>query len=168
MEFLMHVNKYFKVFMNCESQITHPQNMDSWGRIKVKPFETGDEYWSLIEELRESGSGFFHNRAALLDAMLEGQLYGLEVEESLAMFKCKQRDPVFMNNPRFPTFWMLPCFCVKVRDTAQLVWVHPRARRLGFGTRLVCQLGVEYAWDIMDGSQEFWKSLDIPNTNKIK
>lgn len=154
--------------VSCFSYMAQPpKNPKEWGKIKVKHLDDGDEYWALMEELIESESGFYHNRSALLDSMLKGQLYGLQVEESLAMCKSQVRDPVFMINPRFPTFWMLPCFCVKVRDTCQILWVHPRARRRGFGTQLVRQLNIKYAWNIMDGSQGFWKKVNIPNSNKL-
>lgn len=134
-----------------------------WGKIQVKPIENGNEYWALMEELLESKSGFFYNRAILLDAMLKGQLFGLEVQETDTMFQCTKKDPIFMNNPHFHTHWMLPCLCVKVKDTAEIVWVHPRARRRGFGTQMVNQLNIKFAWNIMDSSKEFWESVNIPN-----
>ena len=55
--------------------------MDDWGEIKLTKIES-DDFWCLFDELCNDNSGFIHNRATILEAYKEENLYGLRVNET--------------------------------------------------------------------------------------
>lgn len=95
-------------------------------------------------------------------ALLEKRLFTLEVTESDAMFSTRaSRDPVFAKGPG--VCYTLPCFLLRAENDSvcDIIWVHLRARRRGFGTMLVKQLGITRAYQPVEGSEKFWDSVGI-------
>ena len=56
--------------------------MNDWGEIKLNQIDTGDDFWSIIDEITDDHSGFLNNRNTLIDAYKKGDLYGLYVNET--------------------------------------------------------------------------------------
>ena len=131
--------------------------MDDWGEIELEQIDH-IQFWHLFDEMVDDCSGFFHNRNDMLEAYKNGNLYGLRVNETDSMFKRGARkDTVFCAN----SWYLLPCFCVRMNTTAILMWTHTRARKLGFGKKLVKLLNIEYAYKPLPGSLGFWKKCGI-------
>ena len=112
------------------------------------------DFWSLIDELLDDESGFFHNRDILLKAFKDGTLYSLHVDETEEMFGL-ERDPVFIST----SFYLLPCLCVKQDDAALIIWTHRRARNRGFARKLIQLLGIQSAIQPLQASLGFWKKM---------
>jgi hypothetical protein len=66
-------------------------------------------------------------------------------------------DNIFCNN----SLYLLPCFCVKENDKAIIIWTHTRARKMGFAKILVKLLHIEYAYNPLPDSIEFWKKCNV-------
>ena len=116
---------------------------DDWGRIQLQCIDEADEFWCLMEEVfddsDEENGGFWFNRDYLLDAYKENLLFGLRVSETDSMHDRRARsDTIFVRR----SFYLLPCLCIPKGDVVDIIWVHRRARRLGFGTLLVQRLGL--------------------------
>jgi GNAT superfamily N-acetyltransferase len=108
----------------------------------------------VLRELFESNSEFLHNVTQLLDCFGTGRLFGLLLPETEAMFMHQGHDALFMES-RAP--WTLPAFCcLDASGAVDLLWVHPRARRLGLGSALLWQLNVSRASGVLRDSLGFW------------
>ncbi len=131
----------------------------AWGAIRLVPIDTGSDFWALMNELQNDQSGFWHNRRIIADAFRGGALFGLRVDETDAMYtQGARQDPTFMKE----TWYMLPCFCVKsFHSEVDIVWVHSRCRRRGFGKEMVSQLEISGASDVLPGSEPFWAACGI-------
>lgn len=150
--------------------MSNTQIPSDWGDWNVVEIERGTEFWALLDELVDDKSGFYGNRTIITEAYREGRLYGIRVEETDGMFKRKARsDPLFCPG----TYHLLPCFCI-VREMengeigAVMIWVHSRARRLGFGRTLVEDLNVTKAIEPLPGSEGFWRACGIPVESKAQ
>lgn len=151
--------------------------MEDWGEIELVHFNNGTDglsngsstdFWSIMDELyievcNSDGTGFWHNRGTILDAYSKGNLYGLRVDETDAMFKRgAMGDPVFCRQLNGAVSWyLLPCFCVKEGDEAILLWTHTRARRRGFAKKLVELLEIKSAYWPLPESLGFWQKCGI-------
>jgi hypothetical protein len=132
-----------------------------WGDIKPYTVEDASDFWSLYDELRDDSSNFLCNRNSILEAYMNGTLYGLRVTETDEMYHSKEREnPIFCKG----TLYCLPCFCIKDDTTAVIIWVHTRARRKGFGKSLVNQLGITKADTPLPTSIPFWEACGIHTT----
>jgi len=127
--------------------------------VTVEKIDASD-FWCLIEELIDDKSGFLHNRRTILEAYKDGNLYGLRVIETESMYeRGASTDPIYCTN----SFYLLPCFCVCVKEEnkAIMIWTHSRARKMGFGKKLVETLQIKYAHDVLPESIGFWKKCNV-------
>jgi hypothetical protein len=134
--------------------------MSDYGETELCKIESGEDFWNLIDELYNDGSGseFVNNRNIIVEAYKDGNLYGLEVGETFSMYeRGARRDTIFCKD----SYYMLPCFCIKEDDTAILIWVHSRARMKGYGKRMIELLGIKKAYRPLSDSIEFWEKLNI-------
>lgn len=132
--------------------------MEYWGEIKLIKISSANDFWCLIDELCDDNSKFMCNRSTILQAYKDGNLYGLEVEETDEMYNnYSGNDDLFCRY----SFYLLPCFCVKEDDKAIIIWTHTRARRRGFGKKLVKLLKLEYAYKPLPESFDFWNKCGI-------
>jgi len=132
--------------------------MNDWGEIKLNQIDTGDDFWSIIDEITDDHSGFLNNRNTLIDAYKKGDLYGLYVNETDKMYERGARmDDIFCKN----SWYLLPCFCVKKHNTAILIWTHTRARKMGFGKKMIELLEIERAYNPLPESTGFWQKCNI-------
>jgi len=131
--------------------------MDDWGEIKLKQINS-DDFWNLFEEIINDRSGFFYNKNCILQAYKDGNLFGLEVDETDSMYKRGARmDKIFCEK----SFYLLPCFCVIDNNKAIIIWIHTRARKMGFAKKLIKLLKIEYALHPLPESIEFWNKNNI-------
>lgn len=136
--------------------------MGDYGEILMKKIISGNDFWALFDELVDDKSGFLYNRSIIIDAYKNGNLYGLEVTETDSMYRrCARSDSIFC----FDTSYLVPCFCVIENENAIILWVHTRARRRGFGSKLVHLLGITYVPDPLPDSMDFWKACNITTKN---
>ena len=113
----------------------------NYGELKLTQIDS-DDFWRLIDELCDDHSVFLHNKKTILEAYKEGNLYGLRIDETEEMYERGARmDEVFCKD----SFYLLPCFCVKEKDTAILLWTHRRARNRGFAKKMVELLDLQVA-----------------------
>jgi hypothetical protein len=125
--------------------------------VKLEKIDASD-FWCLIEELIDDESGFLNNRITILEAYKHGNLYGLRVIETEEMYeRGASTDEIYCEN----SFYLLPCFCVKEENRAIIIWTHSRVRKMGFGRKLIKLLKIEYAYDPLPGSIDFWKKCNI-------
>jgi GNAT superfamily N-acetyltransferase len=139
-----------------------------FGPLRLVRVKSGSDFFSFIAELENGKSGFLHNKAIIADALANGTLYGLAVTESESMFADRQLRKR-QNAPyrryfcaRTATSYLLPCFCVRKKATAIILWVHPRVRRMGLGRALVEKLRLRKADAPLSLSVPFWKACGIP------
>ena len=131
--------------------------MNDWGKIELVEMNS-DYFWYLFDELCDDKSGFLCNRTTILEAYKNGNLYGLQVEETHEMYKRgAAEDKIFCDH----SMYLLPCFCIKEDNKAIIIWTHTRARRNGFAKKLVELLKIEYAFKPLPDSIEFWKKCNI-------
>ncbi len=131
--------------------------MDDWGEIKLLQISS-DDFWCLIDELYEDDSNFCNNRSTILEAYKNETLYGLRVSETDEMYeRGARKDNIFCDH----SWYLLPCFCVKENNNAIIIWTHTRARKMGFAKKLVELLQIEYAYNPLPESIEFWKKCDV-------
>ena len=131
--------------------------MHDWGEIKLIQINS-NEFWCLFSELCDDNSGFLHNKNTLLDAYKTGNLYGLTVNETDKMYKRGAiRDNIFCDNSRY----LLPCFCIKEKNAAIIIWTHTRARQMGFAKKLIQLLQIKYAFNPLPDSIDFWDNCNI-------
>ncbi|WP_339044358.1 hypothetical protein [Cardinium endosymbiont of Tipula unca] len=113
---------------------------EDWGKIKLTEINTPTRFWRLFDELRNDKSELVYERDLILNAFINGNLYGLEVEETDSMF---ERDSLEEDGFCENTFMMLPCFCIakeKVDHIPEIVWVHKRATGNKFDAMMLEQL----------------------------
>jgi hypothetical protein len=107
----------------------------------------------VIRELYHDNSGFLHNMSVLFDGFAAGRLYGLRLEETDDMLRVKGVHPMFMQ--RYP--WTLPAFCcLDETGAVDIIWVHPRVRRMGLASAFLRELDVTRATVILPESKGFW------------
>jgi GNAT superfamily N-acetyltransferase len=147
--------------------------MENWGKIELFRFRdvfegscNTDLFWEIMDDLHEemkassNGHGFWHNRNMILDAFIDGAMYGLQVIETDEMYRARTKDPLFCKNG----FYVLPCFCIiKEHDDgneAVIMWTHTRARNKGFGKKLVEILEIVKA-DSIPQAVGFWQKCGV-------
>jgi hypothetical protein len=132
--------------------------MENWGEIKLIQIDSNNDFWYLIDELCDDNSGFFNNRSTILEAYKNKNLYGLRVIETDEMYKKGEiMNNIFCNN----SYYLLPCFCVKEDNKAIIIWTHTRARKMGFAKKLIELLHIEYAYNPLPDSINFWKKCNV-------
>jgi ribosomal protein S18 acetylase RimI-like enzyme len=132
-----------------------------YGELRLVVIESGDDFWRLLDALEDDNSGFLHNKSWIVERYRDGMLYGLCVGETYSMFdRHAMNDPIFLKG----SWYMLPCFCTKVKDTrtVDMIWVHSKARRQGLGKALVKLLGIDKAHCPLEEALPFWKACGIP------
>tara|TARA_A100001015_G_C15002788_1_gene719300 strand:+ start:196 stop:612 length:417 start_codon:yes stop_codon:yes gene_type:complete len=137
--------------------------MENWGEIELQKIEDGDDLWVLFDELVDDKSGFFFNRSTIIESYKDGNLYGLYVNENQFMFDNRIRGhKLFARDYGGCLSWyLLPCFCIKENDKCIILWVHSRARRKGFGTKLVKLLNIKEICTPLPESLPFWKACNL-------
>ena len=137
--------------------------MEDWGEIKLVQIDDPSEFWELIDELCDDKSGFYHNRKTLLEAYKNGNLYGLRVHETKQMYRKGARmDKIFCcDSFGCPSWYLLPCLCVKENNTAIIIWRHTRERKMGFAKKLVSSLCIERADNPLPDSIGFWRKCNV-------
>jgi hypothetical protein len=118
-----------------------------YGELIVDPIESGNDLWCIVDALIDDKSKFVQNIPAITDYYAQGQLYGLFVSETDAMFKrCARSDPIFCRNSfGHLSFYLLPCFCCvneKDGDRADIIWAHSKLRHLGLEKTLIKLLDI--------------------------
>ena len=132
--------------------------MDIWGEIKVKKIEDGVDFWCLMTELLHDVSDFLYDKNTIIEAYKNGNLYGLNVNETDEMYQKGSRiDNIFCVD----SMYLLPCFCIKEDNKAIIIWTHTRARNNGFAKKLVEILGIKYVDNPLPDSLEFWKKCNV-------
>jgi hypothetical protein len=132
--------------------------MDDWGEIRLNKIDSGDDFWCLFDEMCDDRSEFLYNRKMFLQAYKDGNLYGLRVDETDEMYKRRARmDKIFCEE----SWYLLPCFCIVDGRKAIIIWTHTRARKLGFGKKLVELLHIEFAWHPLSDSIGFWEKCNV-------
>ena len=125
--------------------------MNDWGELKLTQIGAND-FWNLFDELCDDNSRFLFNRATILEAYKNGNLYGLTVDETDDMHKRNAGADLIFCQSMFRNLYLLPCFCVKEDNKAIIIWTHTRARNMGFATKLIKLLGIKYAYDFREKS----------------
>ena len=137
--------------------------MEDYGELQLDQINSED-FWCLFDELCNDNSEFLNNRSTMVEAYKNGRLYGLRVNETEQMYKRGAiMDILFCDN----TFYLLPCFCIKENNTAVIIWTHTRARHMGFAKKLVELLQIEYAYNPLPDSIEFWKKCNVQCKAKL-
>ena len=140
--------------------------MEDWGDINIIPIIYSGDFWDLFDELSNDHSKFMHNRGTILDAYKDGTLYGLRVNETLQMYnRGSSQDSIFCSSGRGYSFHLLPCFCIKENDKAIIIWTHTRARKMGFGRKMVQLLQIKYAEYPLPESIGFWEKCNVELIN---
>jgi len=135
--------------------------MEDWGEIILEEINS-EEFWCLYDEILDDSSCFFNNRSTILEAYKNGNLYGLQVLETNKMYERGARmDKIFCRNYFNNCWYLLPCFCVKQNNKAVIIWTHTRARKNGFAKKLVELLHIEYAYNPLPESIDFWKKCNV-------
>jgi len=119
--------------------------MSDYGTTELHQIESVENFWALYDELIDDDSGFQYNRATLLEAFKNGNLWGLTIKETDSMFKRHAaEDPIFVKNNIAHTLYLLPCLCVlnSEGDKILIIWTHSRARRHGYAKILVEYLSI--------------------------
>lgn len=157
--------------------------------LYISKIKTGDEVLTLLEELKNDKSEYVCLFNIILDAFKEETLYWLQVEkneETWPGYYNKRddsssdeddRDTVSMDDLDdtflikgvygLKTDWnTLPCFCIvnkEDRTICDLIWVHSRARKNGFGRRMIELLGIKYVEATTEESSVFWDKIGRSN-----
>ena len=131
------------------------------GPLRLECVTSSGDFWALIHDVFDdtdpNGTGFGHNRDTLLDAFRSGMLYSLRVEETQGMHDNGAGvDQLFAT-----TGYLLPCLCIPEAGNriVEIIWVHPRARRMGLASTLVRLMGLTGVGTIMPDSLPFWKAI---------
>lgn len=132
-----------------------------YGEIYVNEIKNGLYFWILFDELiSDEGRGIGIPRTHMVQSYRSGNLFGLFVHETDSMFQRRaQNDPLFCREAGYG--YLLPCFCIKNGSTAEILWVHSRARRCGIGKKLVELLKIDKAWNPLKEAIPFWKACGI-------
>ena len=139
--------------------------MENWGEIKITLIDSFD-FVNLFYELIDDESGFINNINILLESYKSNNLYGLRVIETSKMYEMRIGiDPIFCKN----SFYLLPCFCIKDNNECVIIWVHKRARNMGFGKKLIKLLNINKVKvsNILPESIGFWKKFGCEIMNII-
>ena len=121
----------------------------------------------LEAEVKETGSGFSHNRIFLLEAYGEGRMFGLQVLWTKEMEeRGSEKDAIFLKEEKT---WsrskcMLPCFMVLDKpelddDEAagcDILWTAQRARCRGLASYILNEKYVRYANHPIPQAKAFW------------
>jgi hypothetical protein len=138
----------------------HSGHRASWGDFEVERVWKTYDFWALMDELQNDQSGFWNNRAVLLDAFVDKRLYTLKVFDYPREMR---NDPIFArDHTGMVSEFLLPCLCVVGKmdeDVCEIVCVHTRARRLGIASAMLNQLFITSADGELDQAKPFWDSF---------
>jgi hypothetical protein len=124
---------------------------EHYGELEVAVITDKRVFFCLLDEMcKESETNihgvnrvFYHTRVSMLDAFMQGRLFGMSVSETDTMFqRSSMQDDLFM----LEGFYHIPCFCITARhatDTAEMMWTAPRARNKGLEMFFKDILGVK-------------------------
>lgn len=132
----------------------------------------GGDFIALLDEITAeffdmkdpSAPSFFHNRSVLADAFKKGRLYSLRAIESKDMYyrgAALESHFVSLQSYRPTSMYLLPCFCVTSSyDETDIVWTHPRVRRMGLASSLLRRIGAIFpSGTILPESCGFWRHM---------
>ena len=138
--------------------------MEDWGKIEITQIDSYD-FVNLFWEMVYDNSGFVNNMNIILEAYKNDYLYGLRVIENDKMYEKRMRyNPIFCKN----SFYLLPCFCIKKENKVLILWVHNRARKMGFGRKLVELLKIDTVSNILPDSKVFWEKCGVNIENVLE
>jgi hypothetical protein len=140
-----------------------------YGKFVLTPIESGDDFWCLIKALQDDNSSFMNNISTIVERYKEGKLFGLRVSETDSMYKRGARtDDAFCRDLHGELSWyLLPCFCIVIGQTAEICWVHSKLRRMGLGKALVSLLKVEKAFHPLEESMPFWDACQVKQVTSL-
>lgn len=143
-------------------------------------------FWYIIEELKKTNSGFYHNKNILLDSLINNNFYilticledTLENDEKFGDYYKKissfnKKDYVINFFNKNNRHIILPAFFTTSANTLDIIWVHSKYRRNRFGTKMVnfaFSLGIKKPTTILKESKEFWNTIlevDFVNTKLV-
>jgi len=156
-----------RLFNFAEEGINH----DSLEWLMTIQRELKEEWIDNLKSGR-GDTGFIHNQSSVLEAFHKGRLYGLCMPPTEGMLMCffqsysvnenLKNDPHFMKHSCGLGRLRFPVFCAVDDDNRiELLWVAPRLRRRGLGTRLVECLktqGVSGA-SFVEDAVPFWQRV---------
>jgi GNAT superfamily N-acetyltransferase len=114
--------------------------MSDYGNTELHQIESVENFWALYDELIDDDSGFQYNRATLLEAFKNGNLWGLTIKETDSMFKRGAAEDIIFIKPCVAhQLYLLPCLCVLNNEGNKIliIWTHSRARRHGYAKTLI-------------------------------
>lgn len=114
-------------------------------------------FWCIIDELCDDNSVFIYNRSEILKALINGNLYGLKMNESNPKYQEARSESLFCQQ----SVYLLPCFCIAENKKAIMLWVHSRAQKRGFGSLLVKLLEITDVYCPLDSARDFWEKCGI-------
>jgi hypothetical protein len=134
-----------------------------WTAVKVTKVSS-DDLVELIREMFEGNSGFLYNLSVIFDCFAGGRMYGLQLPETSEMFEYDGPDePLFIQDT-----YTIPAFCCLDSDSSvEILWVNPRARRMGFASAFLRQLNIKTAKEVTFDSQEFWRTHPTVTCSRV-
>lgn len=125
--------------------------------IKLEKVKLENDFWSLIDELKDDNSPFISNRNEILYAFRKGRLYSLKLVPTNSMLHRDDLEWIYSRNSLF----LLPCFCIKNRNKAILLWVATRMRKKGLGTKLIKMLDIKSVNQPSADNIGFWQKMNL-------
>ena len=125
--------------------------------LQLVTIENPMDFWGIITEIDDPR--FMAQKNKLMNQYLQPKsqtplkMYGL----AMVNHREKYHDSMFCQINTL----LLPCFCIKEKDTATFLWTHPRARNRGFSKKLVELLEIQFAKDSPPDAVEFWKKCNV-------
>ncbi len=140
-----------------------------YGEFVLVPIESGNDFWCLIKALQDDNSSFMNNIDTIVERYKQGNLFGLRVSETDLMYTRGARtDDAFCRTMHNELSWyLLPCFCTRIKHTAEICWVHSKMQRLGVGKALVSLLNIEKVFNPLHSSLPFWKACNVESTASL-
>lgn len=127
----------------CTMQTNNLTKMPDYGEAEFVEIDRVEDFWVLWDELNDDDEcGLKHSRNILLEAFKDGNLWGLRIAETDGMFaRGAHTDPVFCKTSKGAQMYLLPCLIcdrnTKTYTKIDIIWVHPRARRMGYAMKMV-------------------------------
>lgn len=135
-----------------------------YGKITLFKVVDPFDFWCILDELHgATDNSFWCNRGTIAAQYREGGLYSLRVTETDKMYqRGAQDDSCFARcEDGELSFYVFPCFITITNATVEMIWVHPRIRRMGLGTKLVKLSGATNTSRKLEGSEFFWRTIGI-------
>jgi hypothetical protein len=121
-------------------------------------------FFAILDEMIDDNSAFYHNKATIFDACMNGHAYGLTAgPEADADYDARDEPRAYQGGIFCNTggWFLLPCVCV-LNNTGgvELIWTHSRARLNGFAKFMVILTKATTARNRLQESAKFWKNIE--------